>query len=70
MTKSWHAQRLLSLKIIQLWVFIADMKNDNQEQICIIFDESYKDVDITILKYFVQVLTPILPEAVVLYITW
>jgi hypothetical protein len=34
------------------------MKSDNQEQICIIFDESHKDVDITILKYFLQVLTP------------
>jgi hypothetical protein len=35
------------------------MKNDNQEQICIIFDESNIDAEITILKYFHQVQTPI-----------
>jgi hypothetical protein len=32
--------------------------------ICIIFDESHIEADITILKYFLQVLTPILPAAV------
>jgi hypothetical protein len=35
------------------------MENDNKKQICI-YDESIKDADITILKYFLQVLTPIL----------
>jgi hypothetical protein len=36
------------------------MKNGKQEQICIIFDESQKDAEITILKYFIQVQTAIL----------
>jgi hypothetical protein len=36
------------------------MKNDNQEQICIIYDESVKDADITILKYFLHMRTPLL----------
>jgi hypothetical protein len=31
-----------------------------KKQICIIFDESQKDEEITILKYFLQVQTPIL----------
>jgi hypothetical protein len=71
MTKSWHAQRLFILKIIQLWVFIAytKMENDNKEQICI-YDESIKDADITILKYFLQVRTPILSEFILICISW
>jgi hypothetical protein len=36
------------------------MKNDNREQIWIIFDESHKDADITIRKYFLHVLSPII----------
>jgi hypothetical protein len=34
------------------------------------FYESHKDADITILKYFLQVPTSILPKVVVVYITW
>jgi hypothetical protein len=34
------------------------------------FDESHKDADFTILKYFHQVQTPIFPKVVVFYIKW
>jgi hypothetical protein len=36
--------------LIMSFYSLMKMKNDNREQICIIFDESYKDADITILK--------------------